>query len=207
MSKPTDKASHIEGFTLLEVAIAALILSLALAAIFGGAAVATKTSYSASFESIATHLARCKMGEIEESILREGFVDTPMKQQDQCCEGAEMEGFECEWSVDPVILPEDPEGDVDELDDADDIFDDEEEDPFEEESSIDEALEGDTSGLMSGIFQMVFSFLKPSIEAQIRRATVEVIWREGIGEDAATESFRVVQFIVADQGANLGETP
>ena len=54
----------------------------------------------------ATLLARCKMGEIEEQVLREGLPAVSANGIDECCETGEVEGFECEWEIMRIVLPD-----------------------------------------------------------------------------------------------------
>ncbi|HJK97507.1 MAG TPA: type II secretion system protein, partial [Polyangiaceae bacterium LLY-WYZ-14_1] len=84
-----------KGFTLLEVMVAIAILGLALTAIFSSEAGAIKTAHRARKMQVATLLARCKMGELEEQLLEEGFPAIESRGSDECCEDAEQEGFEC----------------------------------------------------------------------------------------------------------------
>ena len=94
------------GFTLLEVMIAVAILGLSLTAIFSSEVGAANVAARARRQNIAATLARCKMGEIEQTIAIEGLPAVDKKDTDSCCEHAPVEGFECEWIVDRIILPE-----------------------------------------------------------------------------------------------------
>jgi general secretion pathway protein I len=94
------------GFTLLEVMIAVAILGLSLTAIFSSEVGAANVAARARRQNVAATLARCKMGEIEEIIAIEGLPALEKKDTDSCCEHAPVEGFECEWLVERIILPE-----------------------------------------------------------------------------------------------------
>lgn len=193
-----------QGFSLLEVLIAMAILAVALTALFSSEAGAVKMAYRARRIGIATQLARCKMGEIEEQIALEGLPAVSDVGSDECCEDAEIDGFNCDWEIERIVLPdsmfEAEEGEEDALaglagdknatatDKADSILD------------VDPAsmLSGDQGGMgsMAGMaMSYVFPILKPALEEQIRRATVTVRWNEG----SRPLSFDVTQYLVAEQ--------
>lgn len=200
-------ASQKKGFTLVEVVVAVAILGAALVSIFAAQGGAIQAGARARRITTASLLARCKMGEIEENVLRDGLPAVSDRGSDGCCEDGEVEGFTCDWSVDRIVLPdstqlagEDGEGG---------------------QGGILDGLAGaaggaaDSSGGTPGIsmeavlagaanvnsgdmisqmaMQYVFPILKPQLEEQIRRATVTIRWREGSRE----ESFDIVQFLVA----------
>lgn len=207
-------AKRPSGFTLLEVMVAVTILGIALVAIFTSEVGAVRNGARARRLTIATLLARCKMGEIEEMVAREGLPAVSATGVDECCEGGEVEGFECEWEIERIVLPDEIMlGETDE-----------EGGPLDgllagaggEEAAASPglALGGPPSAamMMSGAMmggggdpvadmamQIAFPVLKPSIEEQVRRATVTVRWREGVGDSAHVEELEVVQFLVAEQ--------
>jgi len=195
-----DRAS---GFTLLEVMVAVAILGITLVSIFSAEAGAIRMAGRARLLTTASLLARCKMGEIEEELMRNGLPAVSSQGADECCDGGEVEGFDCEWEISRVVLPDqmpvgDEEGGDDPLggllggggaDGAPPAM-----------PSTDQMLSGGMmaggSGMISQIaMQFVLPVLKPSIEDQVRRATVTVRWHEGTG----TQEFDVVQYIVAEQ--------
>jgi hypothetical protein len=172
--------------------VAVLILGLTLTAIFSGEGGAIRAAHRARMTEVATLLVRCKMGEIEETVAEEGFPAIEAHDVDGCCEGGEVPGFECEWKVERIVLPElgeegfeTPEG---------------EEGADGEEGatpSIEDLLAGggaDSSGFAGIALSYAFPVMKPQIEEQVRRATVTVRWKEGTRE----RSFDVVQFLVAE---------
>lgn len=204
------------GFTLLEVMVAITILGVALVAIFSSEAGAIRNGARARRLTTATLLARCKMGEIEETVMREGLPAVSSVGTDDCCEGGEVEGFTCEWEVERIVLPDEimygPTGEEGEeggmlgglLGGAGG------EDPSAAMSaggfSMSSAPSADMvmSGAMLGgggdmigdmALQIAFPILKPHIEEQVRRATVTVRWHEGDHE----RELSVVQFLVAEQ--------
>jgi len=187
------------GFTLLEVMVAVAILALLLTAIFSSEAVAIRMGHRARRLSQATLLARCKMAEIEETVAREGMPAIESHDTDGCCDGAEVEGIECEWTVSRVVLPdesgleEDPAAAASTGLPAPAAGGGAPEAPFGG-ASVTEIMEGGMGAgdITSMAISYAFPILKPAIEEQVRRATVTVRWREGEAE----HSFDVVQFLV-----------
>jgi general secretion pathway protein I len=209
------KRTIIGGFTLLEVMVAVAIMALALTAIFSSQGGAIRAGARARRITTATLLARCKMGEVEEQMAREGFPAVMADGDDECCEGGEQEGFSCHWQVEQVILP-DAMGD---------------DDPLglggggpaagappgqpgqpggATASNLEQALTGAAGGDAIGSFAIQYTYpvLRPMIEQQVRRATVSVRWREGARgpelrgpcQENERTCFTVVQYLVADQG-------
>lgn len=188
------------AFTLLEVMVAVAILAIALTAIFSSQAGAIRVASRARFTTTATLLARCKMAEIEEQMMREGLPAVSATGVDACCEEGEVEGFECEWEISRIVLPDqaalgDEEGGaaggLADLAGAGE--------PGAESPDV----AGIMGGMMGGGGDMMselalsyaFPVIKPQIEEQVRRARVTVRWHEGERE----QSFDVVQFLVAEQ--------
>ncbi|MCA9580238.1 MAG: prepilin-type N-terminal cleavage/methylation domain-containing protein [Myxococcales bacterium] len=190
--------SRTQGFTLLEVMVAVAILALALTSIFSSEVGAIKVARRSQTMSIATLLARCKMGEIEELVANEGLPAVSKEDRDECCEGAEQKGFSCEWKIERVVIPEPPVGDDGLLPEK------EEEQGAEDPTDLaggsfqDMAAGAMGDGAMGDLaLSYAFPILKPAIEEQVRRATVRVMWKEGERE----LGFDVVQFLVNDQGS------
>jgi general secretion pathway protein I len=94
------------GFTLIEVMVAVVILAVGMASLFTSEAGAVRIAQRARTTTIATLLARCKMGEIEERVFKEGWPAEQIDGRDECCDGAEHDGFKCEWKVERIVLPE-----------------------------------------------------------------------------------------------------
>ena len=94
------------GFTLIEVMIAIVILAVGMASLFTSEAGAVRIAQRARTTTIATLLARCKMGEVEERVFKEGWPAEQIDGRDECCDGAEHDGFKCEWKVERIVLPE-----------------------------------------------------------------------------------------------------
>jgi general secretion pathway protein I len=218
--KRVQPAAPVElGFTLLEVMVAVAILAFSLVSIFSGEIGAIRMASRARLMTTASLLARCKMGEIEEEMMRTGFPAVSSTGSDECCQGGEVDGFTCEWEISRVVLPDQmaQEG--------------EGEDggplggllggaapaagapampagPMAPEAMLSGSMVAGGGDMISQMaMQMVFPMLKPSIEEQTRRATVTVRWEEG----SSTQQFDVVQYLVAEQlnsaqmGAVLGQ--
>lgn len=209
------------AFTLLEVMVAVAILGVALVAIFASETGAVRNGARARRLTTATLLARCKMGEIEETVMREGLPAVSSTGVDDCCEGGEVEGFTCEWEIERIVLPDEimmgPAGEEGEEGGLGGLLGaatggEEGLDPAAAAGaagfSMDSAPSVDT--LMSGALlggggdpigdlalTLAFPVIKPHVEEQVRRATVTVRWTEGDDE----RDFTVVQFLVAEQPA------
>ena len=187
------------GFTLLEVMIAVAILGISMAAIFSSEVGAANVGARARRQNVAATLARCKMGEIEELISIEGLPALEKKDTDNCCDHAPVEGFECDWIVERIILPEFGAQDgQDEEDDSPDKQLNEVYDEVREEGATpQEAIAGQAGNLAVLALQLGFPILKPFLEEQVRRATVTVRWKEGPEE----RGFDVTQYLVSEQPA------
>jgi general secretion pathway protein I len=113
----TRSALRRAGFTLLEVMIAVVILAIGLSSLFTSEAGAIRIAQRARTTTVATLLARCKMAEVEEKVLKEGFPGDIIEGNDECCTDGEHDGYECEWKVERIKLPDmQKEGDEEEDD-------------------------------------------------------------------------------------------
>jgi len=95
------------GFTLLEVMVALAILGFALAVLIKSTAQNINASEQSHMMGIATDLARGKMYDIEEKLLKEGFTDTDQSQTD--LKPFDEEGWPnifYSYKVDQVELPD-----------------------------------------------------------------------------------------------------
>jgi general secretion pathway protein I len=195
----------VRGFTLLEVMIAIAILGLSLTAIFSSEVGAANVAARARRQNVAATLARCKMGEIEQTIAIEGLPAIDKKDTDNCCEHAPVKGFECEWIVDRIILPElgaqddedDEDGGGDTKDSPKDIVAEVADEVRSQGPTSQEVVSGEAGNLAMLALQIGFPILKPFLEEQVRRATVAVRWKEGSKE----RGFDVIQYLVSDQPA------
>lgn len=93
------------GFTLLEVMIALALLGLALTVLIKSAAGSIFNAEQAHMMGIATDLARGKMYDIEEKLLKEGFTDTD---QSECDKDFSDEGWSTVKWCDKVEIVEMP---------------------------------------------------------------------------------------------------
>jgi len=189
------------GFTLLEVMVAVAILGLGLTAILSAQAGTFSMSAQARNMSMATSLARCKMGEIEEKVHRDGnFQELEEAETGPCCEGDETPNIRCSWKIEKLELPQPDYGSLD-LDTG--------LDPGKSSMpgglSFDGGLplpggdeEGggpDVGGMMSMVAQMAYPDLKTIYESSARRVTVTVTWTQG----SRDYSFDVVQWLSKPQ--------
>jgi general secretion pathway protein I len=235
------------GFTLLEVMIAVVILAVGLSSLFTSEAGAVRIAQRARTTTIATLLARCKMGEIEERIAKEGWPAELIEDRDECCDEGEHDGFSCEWKVERIELPENEDdaesGDDEGSDDdegggskskgspgvIDQLAELNAQKPEERMSAVTDLLSGDPDkALGSGrakskkdddkdeddevsqsdmdpiaamVMEMAFPIMRPVIEEGVRRASVNVKWKEGDRE----QNLEVVQFMVTEQQIILPE--
>jgi general secretion pathway protein I len=192
------------GFTLLEVMIAVAILGLSLTAIFSSEVGAANVAARARRQNVAATLARCKMGEIEELVGIEGLPLLEKKDTDDCCEHAPVEGFECEWIIERVVLPEigldDEEGEEDESyqDQSRRQLTETYDEINAQGGTPTEVIAGQAGNLALMALQLGYPILKPFFEEQVRRATVTVRWKEGPSE----RGFDVIQYLVSEQIAS-----
>lgn len=194
------------GFTLLEVMIAVAILGLSLTAIFSSEVGAANVAARARRQNVAATLARCKMGEIEQVIAIEGLPAIEKKDTDACCEHAPVEGFECDWLVERIILPElGATGGEEGEEDADGSLAQRANETLDEVQAAEttqQVLAGESGNLAMLALELGFPILKPFLEEQVRRATVTVRWKEGPKE----RGFDVIQYLVSEQPAPVDET-
>ena len=147
------------------------------------------------------------MGEIEQLIDIEGLPAIDKKDTDSCCEHAPIEGFECDWRIERIILPElGGDGSEDDGLESRDGADRRLTEAYDEVNSggttTQDLVAGDVGNLGLLALQIGFPILKPFLEEQVRRATVSVHWKEGQKD----RGFDVIQYLVAEQGASLDPT-
>ncbi len=107
------RQTRVRGFTLLEVMVATAILGMGLTAILSAQAGAFATAAHARNLSVATTLARCKMGEIEEHLYRDGVQELEEIESGPCCEGDETPNLKCSWKIEKPQFPEPKLGELD----------------------------------------------------------------------------------------------
>jgi general secretion pathway protein I len=205
------------GFSLLEVMVALAIFGLMLSGILAAQAGLSASNKKAANMGEATTLARCKMTELEEKLLKLGYpaiddIDNGVI----CCEGADTSTFTCDYKVEKVTMPDPPQSTMS-LDgggvgalmgmggdagpaggatlDLDGGL-----------SSVGAALgmgqgTGGAAGLVDMAMGIVYPMMKPMMEASIRRITVTVRWKEGPNP----QEFVLAQFVTNPQsGGFLG---
>ncbi len=103
--RPSSRA-----FSLLEVMVAVSILGLALTVILSAQGGLAASNKMAANMGLATSLARCKMTELEERLMKLGYPELDqIDAQMQCCEGVETPNFTCDTRVEKVMLPNPPD--------------------------------------------------------------------------------------------------
>ncbi|MBX3158719.1 MAG: prepilin-type N-terminal cleavage/methylation domain-containing protein [Deltaproteobacteria bacterium] len=93
------------GFTLLEVMIGLALLGLALTVLIQGAASSIYSAKESQMIGVATDLARGKMYEIEEKLLKDGFTDTNQSESDKNFDEEGWPTITYEYKVEEVELP------------------------------------------------------------------------------------------------------
>jgi general secretion pathway protein I len=206
---------------LLEVMVAVSILGLGLVVLLTAQTGLFSSAKRAATLSQAVGLARCKMSEIEEQLLRNGYSITGEDEEGPCCEDEESE-LRCKWSIIPIVLPELGAGGPGGADAGATM---EGEDPTASLDVLgnaqDQLSQGNTSDALSGLngavgaasggpsmgagalaplaMGMIYPQLKGMLEASIRKITVRVVWSEGPLE----RDFSVTQYVTNPQQGGL----
>jgi general secretion pathway protein I len=185
------------GFTLLEVLVAIAILGLGLTVILGSQVGLFTNAARGQHLTVATNLARCKMGELEVKLLSLGYQLTDEHDEGKCCEGEDDDGYRCTWKIERVTLPELPLNGVDgganpagdggldlgaismltglnkpggqQLGDK--------AKPADLAQTL--AAAPNPMGLAPMMMSLVYPTLKPMLEASIRKVSVTVQYKEG----------------------------
>ncbi len=206
------------GFSLLEVMVAVAILGLTLTVILSAQGNISAKNQQATNMAFAGSLARCKMTEVEEKLLKMGYpeidqIDTAVS----CCEDADREGFTCDTRVEKVELPklENTSGDGGSLFGA----------PSSSSSPLSGIVNnpagtarldlspeagvggiqqlagqmGGMEGMMSTVMGIVYPSLKPMMEASVRRVGVTVHWKEGPN----VRELPIIQYVTNPQRGGL----
>lgn len=193
--------------------VAVAILGLALTVILSAQAGLYSSGNYARNISQATGLARCKMTELEERLLKLGYPLVSESDEGPCCDDdTRQTSMRCSWKVETVTLPE-PVGMETLLGEG----------KFDSSmgplgalanlgqnpsmvaeagdagiSSLAGALSASSGGGSMGaaalaplVMGMVYPQLKPMLEASIRKVTVKVSWKEG----KLTREFEIVQYV------------
>ncbi|NUQ76514.1 MAG: prepilin-type N-terminal cleavage/methylation domain-containing protein [Polyangiaceae bacterium] len=218
------RASETGGFTLLEVMVAVAILGLGLTAILSAQAGAFASAAHTRHLSMAVGLARCRMTEVEEHLLIDGFQELDENGSGPCCGDDDTPGMRCDWRVEKPQLPEPKFGDLD-LNAGLDLSTPsgdlasglgplstfasagQGQNPFPESASptdIASTLAGgeggfDISGITGFLMSQVYPQVKTIFDASARRITVTVIWNEGNKE----QTLEVSQWVTSAAPAGL----
>jgi len=205
------------GFSLLEVMVAVAILGLLLSVILSAQGGLAASNRSAASMGMAADLGRCKMTEIEEKMLRDGYPEIDAIDTDvSCCLDADREGFSCSTRIEKVELPQPPQNS---LDDGGGLLSSAgggdggalsllQNPAGTGELNLDGGIQavqqqlgpGAAQGMLSTVMGIVYPSLKLSMEASIRRVTVVVKWKEGPRE----KTLELTQFITNPQRGGLG---
>lgn len=86
--------------------MAVAILGLGLTAILSAQAGAFASANHGRNISVSVGLLRCKMTELEEHLLRNGFQELDETDSGVCCEGDETPNMKCSWKIEKPQLPE-----------------------------------------------------------------------------------------------------
>jgi len=93
------------GFTLLEVMVAVTILGLGLTLILSSQAGMFASTKRIEAETYAVNLLRCKMGELEIYLEKNGYPLIDQNDSGDCCEDEDIPGYTCDWKIETVELP------------------------------------------------------------------------------------------------------
>jgi general secretion pathway protein I len=220
------RASQDRGFTLLEVMVAVAILGLGITAILSAQAGAFVSAAHTRHLSSAVGLARCKMTEVEEHLLVDGFQELDENGSGPCCSDDETPGMRCDWRVEKPQLPEPKFGDLD-LNAGLDFSSPgagagagaglgplgafagaaQGQNPFPESASpgdIASTLAGgeggmDIGGITGFLMSQVYPQVKTIFDSSARRITVAVVWKEGNKE----QTLEISQWVTSAAPAGL----
>jgi general secretion pathway protein I len=231
-----------KAFTLLEVMVATAILGLTLTVILSAEGGLAASGKSTANVGMAISLARCKMTEAEDKILRFGFPFVDDIQLDQpCCNDEDVPGFKCDMRTELILMPNPPTTNLD----GGGLS-------LSSTASPSAALSGavsgtlpsnipgtlpgllgglggdgglgslnfeggvnglltqqmggsglGTQGLLSMVMGFVYPFIKPMMEASIRRVTVTVRWTEG----SKPKEFSLLQYLTNPSNGGFGPGP
>lgn len=206
------------GFTLLEVMVAMAILAMGMTMLLSSQAGLFASAKRVQDETYAASLMRCKMSEVEQDLLEDGFPLIEQSDSGPCCEDFDGD-FTCEWTIQTVQLPEPaPFTESEEFgEDGEDIGSEALSPGFSplggplSDAQAISPMSGDAlsgvegmgdlagtlgesasgGGMIGMALSLVYPTLKPMLEASIRKVKVAVVWREGAKE----RRFEVIQYV------------
>jgi general secretion pathway protein I len=93
--------------------IALAILGLMLTALLSAQAGLYGSNVRARNITVANAAARCKMSEVEEKLLKDGYPEAEQTEEGPCCDGETPTGMTCRWTIERVTLPDPPQTNMD----------------------------------------------------------------------------------------------
>jgi len=94
-----------QGYTLFEVMVALAILALALTVLVKSTAMTKFNAAQAQMIGVTTDLARGKMYEIEETLIKDGFTDTDQSEEDKTFADQGWPSISYSYKVEEVEMP------------------------------------------------------------------------------------------------------
>jgi general secretion pathway protein I len=185
------------GFTLLEVMIALAVLGGALVVLLRISSQDVRAAYRAKLLTIGTSLARSKMYDLEEELVKNGFADSPEEESGDFTDESQPK-FRWQAAIEKVQLPQ-----TDQL--AGDASKDKAKPPPSptDTANQDKLLEltgGSTTGALgASMVQMYLPLIGPILENAIRKVTLTVTWKIGDEEEA----LKVVCFFTDTKAISL----
>lgn len=207
------------GFSLLEVMVAVAILGLTLTVVLSAQGGLSASNRSAQNMGVASSLARCKMTELEEKLLKEGYPEIDQLESAQpCCEGEKTDKFSCDHRVEKVELPN-MAGDGADAGALGGMLSNPGGGPGLDLATgggdgglqaLGAQVQGQlglaggsggagAAGLLNMVMGMVYPSIKPMYEASIRRVTVKVKWKEGPND----RELELTQFVTNPQRGGM----
>ena len=212
------------GFSLLEVMVALAIFGLMISGILAAQAGLAASNKKAANMGQALNLGRCKMTEVEEKLLRDGYPEIDaINTEIACCDTVDPAPFSCDSKVEKVTMPDLPASTSGDggtgglppgisamMGGADGGG------PNTAAMDFDAGLQGlgaqvqgqtgggGSEGLLNMVMGLVYPSMKPMMEASIRRITITVHWKEGPNP----QEFTIVQYVTNPQrGGFIGASP
>ena len=181
------------GFTIIEVMVAILLLSVSIVSIFGAQFAAVAPVEFSRNVTQAAQLARCRMSEIElEFLMNDGFEEGDINESGECCELLDGERsqaeYTCRWEIKTIEMP-----DISQMMTGDGdggVFDD-------MSGGMMGGMMGDSTGddlgdMGMGMLGPFLPIITGLLEQAIRRVTVVVEWKQG----SRQKELEIVQYVV-----------